>query len=280
MRLNEMGRLNVVGIAFLSASAVQTGAAHAGIVIDDKSDFDGGAFTVIDFESLGDGSPLLLGEGRWIELEPDEFATRGVRISAHMNFMGRERAFIANGIPSERFDLAHELVASSPNVLFAPNRGDNGHLRFDFVAVINAFGVAVISNSIGRGERMEAFNSMDQLLGVLDFEKELVDGTLLGSKYGFEGNLSFGFFGMYFPDASIDHVIITKGASSFDDLYFGVIPEPSTLLLLFGGGLVAMRRRRAGATGSLPARADRRRGLAFLIRGSARAEARGSLHIK
>lgn len=236
-----MSRLATIG---LSGLLMLVASASGGIVIDDKSDFDGADFTVIDFESLGDGSPLVLDEGFWIELDPDEFAAQGVRISAHLNFMGREQAFIGNGIPSKPFDLLQPLVGSPPNLLFAPSEIEAGRLRFDFLSTVNAVGIAAFSNSLGRGERMEAFDSMGDLLASVDFENELVDGTFLGSDYDVEGDLSFGFFGMYLPDASIDHVIITKGLSGFDDLYFGVIPEPTTLLLLFGGGLMTVCRRR------------------------------------
>jgi len=74
------------------------------------------------------------------------------------------------------------------------------------------------------------------------FDGALIDGTLLGADFGTQFDKDYGFMGLFSPDVEIASALLfTELDFQFqvDDLHFGVIPEPTTMMLLFTG-LVAL----------------------------------------
>ncbi len=181
----------------VSALAVHTSA--TGSIIDDKSQFVGD-FTVIDFETRGDGSPLILEEGRWIELMPDEYGPLGITITGALNFLGNERAFVGNDAGPQS-DTAQAIVGSPLNGLV--HGGLNGYIRFDFAHAVNAIGLAAQNRTDSASLRLEVYDSADGLIEGVDFSGALIDGTVLGSDFGNAWDLEYGFLGLYTPSVNI-----------------------------------------------------------------------------
>ena len=229
----------VVVITLLALMLPLSGPASASI-IDDKSDFVGD-FTVIDFETWADGTPLVLDEGDLIEIADDEYADLGVTITSSVNIWGNERAFVGND-RSPQSDAAQALVGSLPNKLF--HATGVGSIRFDFQVSVNAIGMAAQNRTDGALLSLQVYDENDSLIELVAFNGIVVDGTLLGSDYGNAWDLEYGFFGFFSPSATISYGVVTVERGSIDDLHFGVIPEPTTLAFLVLAGLVIVRTRR------------------------------------
>ncbi len=239
-----------VGIAVILGAA---GAAQAGAVqvISDRAQFVGD-FTVIDFETRGDGTPIVLDPGNVFHLNPAEYASAGVTIdSSGLGFP----PFVGTSASSAFSHAAHQLAGSSPNFL--------GHIsldnafRLDFVVPVNAIGLATITNVNAGPVLLSAFDNAGRSIGIVAFDGHLVDGIVDGDVFGSEDDLAYGFFGLYSPDSLIYSVTVYKDRAGFDDLHFGIIPEPGALLtlaLLTVAGWSARRGARRGVSPSLRSR--------------------------
>ena len=156
-------------------SVMMASLAHASI-IDDKSDFVGD-YTVIDFETRGDGTPLILEEGGYFVTPPHEYADLGVSISA--DFVPS----IVNDL-SPQADAAQGEVGSPPNKLFDGTR--NAFLRFDFDPPVPAVGMALQNRTDGGPVRFQVFDAAHHLIEAVDFNDALIDGkrtTIHSSKF-------------------------------------------------------------------------------------------------
>ncbi|MFQ5592209.1 MAG: hypothetical protein ACE5HE_13685 [Phycisphaerae bacterium] len=187
--------MNVKSLRLVGAILTTIPTSAVGSIIDDKSQFVGD-FTLIDFETGGDGSPLILEEGAWIELMPDEYAPLGVPITGSLNFLQNERAFVAND-RSPQSDAAQAIAGSPPNLL--AHGGGDGFLRFDFLQPVNAVGMAADNRTDSAIMRIEVYDSADAFIEAVDFGDELVDGTIFGSDFGEPWDLEYGFVGLFQP---------------------------------------------------------------------------------
>ncbi|UCE61733.1 MAG: PEP-CTERM sorting domain-containing protein, partial [Phycisphaerales bacterium] len=228
--------LLVIGILVTHGTAIASP-----IIIDDKADFVGD-YTVIDFETYGDGTPLILREGGWIELPPQEYGSLGVIITSSENIFGNNRAIVGNSLENPQSDLAHALSGSPPNVIAVPQ--PNGFLRFDFETPVNAVGLNIRNWSEGDPVVFQVYGVASNLIESVQFDEQVIDGVVFGRDFGNSFDIHYGFAGLFSPEAMISHVVISEDQTSFDDLYFGVIPEPATLLLLLGAVALVTRFRR------------------------------------
>ncbi len=213
-----------------------------GSIIDDKSQFVGD-FTVIDFETFADGTPIILEPGHGGSILPNFYASLGVWITAEtvpVIFRGDFPQWLA----------AHEASGSGLNAI--SDVGGSGFLRFDFALPVNAFGLAVMHVPDRGAVSFAAFDAGDQLIQSVDFVGNVVDGVVPGSKFGSPFDYEYGFLGLYTPSREIAYGVVSQGSSSFDDLHYGIIPEPWTLALLLGAiGAVGLTRVQRSARGMM-----------------------------
>ena len=218
--------------------------ASAGIIIDDKSDF-AGDYTVIDFETWGDGRPIDLEEGLYDLMPADEYGHLGVTMSASPStgYPPQSNLIVVNGAGPQS-DAAQALVGSPPNTLADFDR--HGFLRFDFQIPVNAIGIAVMRSTAGEALRLGVFDASSTLIEAVDFDAAVIDGAILGSDFGNPFDTEYGFFGVFSPTCDISYALLTDDLSSVDDLHFGIIPEPGSVALLGLVGLGVLMRRRHG----------------------------------
>ena len=141
---------------------------------------------------------------------------------------------------SSNFIAAHELVGSPLYVMLEIDGTDL--LRFDFETPMNAVGVAVLSRADHGLIELEAYDATGLLIDEVFFLGDVIDGTILGSDYGHVHDVDYGFFGVFTPETEIAYALL-RGAphTAFDDLHFGVIPEPATGLLVILGIFAGVR---------------------------------------
>ncbi|MGD2108971.1 MAG: PEP-CTERM sorting domain-containing protein [Phycisphaerae bacterium] len=224
-----------VRIAFIATLLAVAGPAFAE-VINDRSQFVGD-FTVIDFETRGDGTPLVLGQSEAIPIHADEYSPQGITLTS-------TNLIIAND-GDKNADEALAIVGSPENIL--ADAAFPGFVRIDFDAPVNGVGIAVLNFTTPDGSKggpviFSAYNTLDDLIETVEFEGDLVDGVIQSADPPFFLT-SYGFMGVFSPDDPIAYAIITEALTDLDDLHFGMIPEPASLVLL-GTGLVWMVRRR------------------------------------
>jgi len=143
-------------------------------IIEDKSDFVGD-FTVIDFETWGDDTPLVLDEGDFIELAGDEYADLGVTITSSINIWGNECAHVGSGTENAQADAAHAQAGSPANVMFGS--GSYRYVRLDFPIPVNAVGVSVMNWTDGDPVRKKFYNTDNTPIESLAFDDADFDGT-------------------------------------------------------------------------------------------------------
>ncbi|MBI4716599.1 MAG: hypothetical protein HY763_02250 [Planctomycetes bacterium] len=219
------------------------------MVLDDKSDFAGFPHTVIDFETCCGGLTLGLEEGgHAIGFAPDAFGVADVRLSSDL-YVG-----VANPARGGQLDAALAAVGSPPNLMFVSGligQAEPAHVQLDFEPPVNAVGLAVINDRGAGSVVMQAYNSLGAMIGSLEFDDPVIDGTVPGAPFGNAFDLGFGFMGILLPNNEISRVVISEYATAFDDLYFGVVPEPSTWIL---GALALSVLGRRGAQRKCPLR--------------------------
>ena len=200
----------------------------SGGVISDRSAFVGD-FTVIDFETRGDGTPLILDANDFWEPQADEFASLGFTMEASTNEFGHDLPFIANATGTAQSVALLQAAGSTPNVMFAS--GVPGFVRFSFPIPISAIGMAIMNRADSGIVRLEAFDAQGSLIEAVEFVDDLIDGTVLGSDFGGKYDFDYGFVGLSASDVPISEVIVHEWRTTIDDLHFAVIPEPSSIAL-------------------------------------------------
>jgi len=215
--------LTVACTAVSSAGPIQ--------VIDDRSFFNNIPHTLIDFETRGDGTQYSFGgQGDFVTIAPDEYSNHGVLISSpSQHFLSPAVVLSPSSEPNESW---FKQDASSPNFLVDGTR--HGFLRFDFPEGVNAISISAlrISNIDSDPVVMTAYHQNGSVLGALTLTESLIDGTVSGSQNGLPFDYEFGFFGLFSPSEEIAYAVIDEDLSSFDDLYFAIVPEPSSIFLL------------------------------------------------
>ncbi len=216
------------------------GQAYAGPVqvISDRSQFVGD-FTVIDFETRGDGTPITLDPGRVFRFSPNEYAAKGVNIEPSGLGFPPE---IVNPLPSAQFQIAHAIAGSAPNYLSDGSRND--FIRFVFTIPVNAVGIAVFNNADAGPVFLEVYDNKDRFIDFVYFGGDLIDGIVPGADFGDGPDLTYGFFGLYSFDVLIGSAILHEDLTAFDDLHFGIIPLPGTVAFLLPAVLFLVGRRR------------------------------------
>jgi hypothetical protein len=229
----------VTAIALLVTFLPVSGSASASI-IDDKSDFVGD-FTVIDFETWGDGTPIELEPLEAISISSFAYASLGMTITA-------SDVLLIGRVTADQTTIGLAATGSPPNILGVFGR--HGWVRLDFDVPVNAVGLSVLNWSNGDPVALWFYDSADMLLESVAFNGQVVDGTIQGTGFGNPFDIDYGFVGAFCPNGQIAYAVATDDLTVFDDLHFGVIPEPTTLVfLVFGSLAVVSTRRRSRASG-------------------------------
>lgn len=218
----------------------------SGGIISDRSAFVGD-FTVIDFETRVDGTPIDLEQGGFIMMDPDEYASLGVNITTSRNFWGTDQPWIGNG--SDAHGDAVLDLAGSPENFLSDGAIVPGILRFDFVPPVNALGMVLMFASDSAPVIMSAYSSTGVLLDSVEFSGSLVDGAVPGVDFGNSFDFNYGFVGIFSPNVDIAYAELASDRGAVDDLHFGNIPEPTTIFLLAAGlvGICFVKRRHWGS---------------------------------
>lgn len=213
--------------------------------IADRGYFGPGA-TVIDFESRGDGAPVVsddldpLLEGETMLLPAGEYASSGVVFS-------QDIFWVNDGTPT--FDAAQILGGLSgqggSQSLSIPSTWI-GAFDMIFTTPVEAFGFFVADNWSEEGREavsFQAYDASDALIDSQVFAGGFVDDTVTA----LNSTAAYGFMGISRSDDQnpISRVTITKGAAILDDLVFTQVPAPGAVGVLgVAGAVVAGRRRR------------------------------------
>ena len=208
-------------ISVVLATAASSASAQ---VIADRSFFDTLPSTLIDFETRGDGTPVVLRPGDSETLPAGEYAAQGVTFNMDIEWVNDAGVDFS----------AAQAIGGSPDIGI-PDLPDDFTMFFD--APVRAFGFWVVNNRTRSIDpRFEAFDASGASLGIAVFNGSLIDGITGIAEYGFMGIAS--------PGAPIASVRITKDATMFDDLVFTTVPAPASTTAIILGVLSGIRRRR------------------------------------
>jgi hypothetical protein len=221
--------------------AMSIGVSGAITPLVDRSAFSGVEHTLIDFEARGDGSPLELFPNSAFFIPNSEYASSGIEFA--------DAAFAIVHL-SEVTDIWQAFIAqSSPeNTLDAANAHTYSFL---FDQTIHSIGYEMIFWDLGFSQppRLQAFDSLDNLLGEIVFDEMFIDGTT-----GFFNEVGYGFMGLSSSTPIAKVTLNNMFFTVIDDLYFSaaIIPAPGVLTLALPFSLAGIRRRQR----ALPPRAN------------------------
>lgn len=218
-----MRSVHSVGVVVAVAGLAWT--AGAG-VISDVSHFSSIPTTLVDFETNGGGSPVILAEGGTLLMPAGEYGALGITFSPQVHWVN-------DG--SSDFDSAQAIGGSLDNAI--PSSAVNV-FTLSFSTPVRSFGLWVVNNHNvdAAGPIFEARDASNQLIESVQFNGGLIDGTV--------GVASYGFMGVW-SATPIASVTITKQAAIFDDLRISPdVPAPACGAVLGAAGLWSLRRRR------------------------------------
>ena len=239
---------------FLSASQ----SAHAAIsVIDDPSFFQNINHTLIDFETFGDGTPILLPHLGFASItNEDEYLSQGIRFDLTKPVAWADTATptcCSTTFPNGSFGDAAAAVGAGEVVV---GQASN-ELGFSiiFVQPVYSFGMHVVTTQqfgdLSIDPTILAYDSSGNLLGEISLTGNLVDGAfgpLLDDGTTQEFLNQYGFLGLWSdtPIARIEGDLRFQPAV-FDNLHFSTDPIPApgvmTLALPMVGACARRRRR-------------------------------------
>ena len=209
---------------------ILTSPAH-GAVLFDRAFFDGKPNTLIDFETLPDGTTLAdLTTEPGLNLGPDAYLELGIT-TVSSTVWGRIQDL--NTRPGAQF--AHALEGSGD--MFLSTAG------FNFVEPVSAFMLFAADVSWGGDASFNIWFEDDTflLVNVETHMQQITDpniSTLDTFRFGVVGFSSDSLLG-------ISRITFSSGTNTFtDDLQFTVIPAPGALTLALPMALAANRRRR------------------------------------
>jgi len=215
----------------LSGSALAGELGSSGIITD-KSFFNGLPNTLIDFETRGNGTPLVLIDGQTMSLPTSEYSAQGALFSSGVNWVN-------DGTPA--FNAAQNLAGLGPNAV--PSTAINT-FTITFTGTVRSFAVWIANNFMvdANGPSITARDGSNQIIRTESFGNQtggspFVDGRVSVADYGYIGIWS---------QTPIASVTITKNTAIVDNLCFSSeVPAPGVVALpAIGAALFATRRRR------------------------------------
>jgi len=243
----------VVGIVLFACAP-----AHAG-VISDRSFFSGVEHTFLDFETRGDGSPIVYDVPTVEAFGAFEYADFGVifegvagEVDGGGWFNAPPPAFGTPLFPDGTRGDALDAVGSWPIAIAGPIGG----WRLRFTQPVRAVGLGAVLTSFTNEPSLEntiklfAYDAAGNLLDSTALWEDQIDGGFGGpyanGAFGDEWDqINYGFLGM-FADTPIDHLVISGTSFAFfDDLHFSAVPAPGAgaAFALLGLGALTRRRR-------------------------------------
>lgn len=227
MKFVHMARMGAL------AMAGSAGLAHAGLITD-ASFFNSVPTALINFETDGLGTPIVLAQGGTQQMPNGAYANVGVV------FLG-----IAGGPPvywvndgAAAFDAAQALGGSLNNAI--PSSLCNA-FTITFSVNVKAFAFFVANNRTvdPLGPTFVARDSGGNILETAQWGAAFVDGTITAAGV----TADYGIMGI-FSATNIASVTITKQAAIMDDLRYSSVPAPGAVALGGAGVCVLVRRRR------------------------------------
>jgi hypothetical protein len=224
--------------------------AHAAFVIDDRAYFAGIEHTMLDFETNGDGAPVVLPDLGSQYFRKDEYAGAGVRFEDGVAWSRfRAPSFGSQLFPNGGVGDALDAVGSWPTAIGSAE----STWGIDFTTEVHAVGIGVVQSGFPGipdpilTTTLTAFGADGSELGVVRLWDRFIDGgfgdAYLGGAFGEEyRQYSFGFLGLV-SETPIARVEFSWAAFSiFDDLHFSAIPAPGAGVTLGVVGLLGVGR--------------------------------------
>jgi len=220
-----------------SMALALTGAGSAraeATIVTDPTFFDRVPHALIDFETFGDGTPVVLPEGGVDIRFGDEYIPQGL-------LLGLADYLYGNPSNIDELEAAHMAVGSGDILMGFERQGASDPPAMAFTnGPARSFGFAFVRNT-ARDTAMT--------LTLIDVQGELItfftqdDFVTLGQV----GDLEYGFAWMTSdtPFRSVVFNANTFNGVFFDDIRFGAIPSPGTGVVVVAGLVAAHRHRRA-----------------------------------
>lgn len=235
--------LSLFTICHLSVSLARAGTVE---VFTDRSLFVDCLTWKVDFESLGNGTPLTLQEDHGYFNYGEEWRNQGVRFSTDGAYFGPAPTGVINW-SSPILESAISLGGSGSNMFWHLG----ARLRIELPSALPAFGFATFHLSNRPFDTAYIYDSAGTLLRTVLIDESLLNGRVEGSAFGRNFDILYGFVGFHTPEDRIGRVDVLTHQTNFDDLHIGVIPEPMTAVLLSSALVVTLsaQRRRSRIAG-------------------------------
>lgn len=224
----------VAGIGIITAAVTLITPVADAAIINDRTFFDSIPHTEINWESRGNGDPVLNGSniplinGETFPMPLTEYAAQGITFLDQVNWVND-----GNG----SFDAA-QLVGGGSPILSIPSANiDFFRIRFD--VPIRGFAFFVANNRVDdpTGPVIVAKDINGNVLETINWGPTFIDGSV--------GVADYGYFGLQ-TQALIRTIEISKQSAILDNFIYAEIPSPGAAfaLLLTGAGLGARRVRK------------------------------------
>jgi len=227
-------------VALVSAALMQgaKSPAEAGPVqlFTNQSLFDDCLTWKVDFESRGNGKPLVLQENYFYTGFQEEWRNQGVRIISE-SYFGPLVTGVFNW-DNSLLETAIDIAGSGSNVFW---EGRNRHIILELTSALPAFGFTTFHRSDRPFDIAYIYSRTGSLLRTVELDESLLTGRIEGETFGYDYDILFGFVGFNSPEDRIGRIWISNHSSSFDNLYIGIIPEPLTGVLFLVGAMYVLR---------------------------------------
>jgi hypothetical protein len=193
----------LVWLSILTAVATPAGA----VVILDGGFFNPLPHTLVTFEIDGRGNPVTVGDGSYVPMPANEYASSGFTFSPRIHWINDA---------SPAFDAA-QAIGGSLDIAIPTAEEDD--FTISFSVPVQAFGFWVVNNPDAvETPAFQAFGATG-LIETAYFDEEAIDGVLERELRERKMQAEYGFLGIA-ADQTISSIRITKGATNFDNFTF------------------------------------------------------------
>lgn len=231
-------------LALLVCASIVSMSAHGATVIDSRAYFENIEHTLIDFETRGDGSPVIITQPLGGLIIPaNEYEAQGFLFDERLGVWQEMRGPTCDLLGCSEGDAL--LKIGSPST--ALSGGPNGR-GIVFTQEVHAFSIGVVQSfwatypaTQEAAPTVIAFDAMGSEIGRVSLWGELIDGGY-GEWDGVVPLIAYGEIGLASATPIARLEITVTGQSAFDDLRFSSVPAPGAMVVM-GVGIALISRR-------------------------------------